>query len=196
MFYHPKSAASLFLASLTLLVTSTPLPVDATDTNVELRQLTNKNFNTSIAHDTWYVSKMACRMSAVWWWWWQRAAGSGTYTGIYPISHIPYPITPPTTMAVLFFVAGGWLTHKPSSVPLSQPKTHNPQPNPLNLLIVPTSHLPSPASFLPNRFVEYFSPWCGHCQHFKPTWEKLVKSRDDPPRLSLAQVDCVADAGE
>jgi len=94
--FHLKSAASLFLASLTLLATSTPLPVGAADTNVELRQLTHKNFNASVAHGTW--------------------------------------------------------------------------------------------------FVEYFSPWCGHCTAFKPTWEKLVKSRDDPPRLSLAQVDCVAEA--
>ena len=54
--FYPKSAASLFLASLTLLATSTPLPVGAADTNVELRQLTHKNFNTSVAHDTWYVS--------------------------------------------------------------------------------------------------------------------------------------------
>lgn len=58
MFFHLNSAASLFLASLTLLVTvtSTPLPVDAADTEVALRLLTHKNFNTSIAHDTWYVS--------------------------------------------------------------------------------------------------------------------------------------------
>ncbi|KIM20922.1 hypothetical protein M408DRAFT_118006 [Serendipita vermifera MAFF 305830] len=42
-------------------------------------------------------------------------------------------------------------------------------------------------------FVEFFSPWCGHCKAFKPTWEELVISREDHPRLSLAQVDCVAD---
>ena len=54
--FHPKAAASLFLASLTLLATSTPLPVGAADTSVELRQLTHKNFNTSVAQDTWYVS--------------------------------------------------------------------------------------------------------------------------------------------
>jgi hypothetical protein len=53
--FHPKSAASLFLASLTLLVASTPLPAGAADTDVELRQLTHKNFNASIADDTWYV---------------------------------------------------------------------------------------------------------------------------------------------
>lgn len=56
LYFHPKSAASLFLASLTLLATSTPLPVGAADTGVDLRQLTHKNFNSSVAHDTWYVS--------------------------------------------------------------------------------------------------------------------------------------------
>jgi thiol-disulfide isomerase/thioredoxin len=45
------------------------------------------------------------------------------------------------------------------------------------------------------RFIEFFSPWCGHCKAFKPTWEQLVASRDDPPRLSLAQVDCTVDGG-
>lgn len=54
--FHPKSTASLFLVSLTLLATSTPLPVDAAEPNVELRQLTHKNFNASVAHDTWYVA--------------------------------------------------------------------------------------------------------------------------------------------
>jgi len=88
MFCHPKSAASLFLASLTLLVTSTPLPVDATDTDVGLRQLTYKNFNTSIARDTWYVRTAesqwcGLRVAVV--------AGSGqlgpTYAVIYHIYH-------------------------------------------------------------------------------------------------------------
>jgi thiol-disulfide isomerase/thioredoxin len=47
------------------------------------------------------------------------------------------------------------------------------------------------------RFIEFFSPYCSHCKHFKPTWEKLVaeveKSAD--PGIHLAQVDCVADGG-
>ena len=60
MYFHPKPVPSLFLASLTLLVTvtSTPLPVDAADAEVSLRQLTPKNYNTSIAHDTWYVDQV------------------------------------------------------------------------------------------------------------------------------------------
>ncbi|PVF99148.1 thioredoxin-domain-containing protein [Serendipita vermifera] len=85
---------SLFLSSLLLLVTSSPLPVDSKETPPELRQLTANTFDQSIKKDTW--------------------------------------------------------------------------------------------------FVEFFSPWCGHCKAFKPTWEKLVASRDDAPRLNLAQVDCVA----
>ncbi|CCA75808.1 related to protein disulfide isomerase-Laccaria bicolor [Serendipita indica DSM 11827] len=41
-------------------------------------------------------------------------------------------------------------------------------------------------------FVEFFSPYCPHCTAFKPDWTKIVAARDDPPRLNLAQVDCVA----
>ena len=93
MFFHPKPVPSLFLASLTLLVTvtSTPLPVDAADAEVSLRQLTAKNFNTSIAHDTWYVSNALVGGAVVY----QRETQiSASYCLC--ISHIP-SITPPTT---------------------------------------------------------------------------------------------------
>ncbi|KAF7331691.1 Protein disulfide isomerase [Mycena kentingensis (nom. inval.)] len=36
-------------------------------------------------------------------------------------------------------------------------------------------------------FVEHFSPYCGHCRAFAPTWEKLQGNTGD---VQLAQVDC------
>ncbi|TFY63356.1 hypothetical protein EVG20_g6352 [Dentipellis fragilis] len=38
-------------------------------------------------------------------------------------------------------------------------------------------------------FIEHFSPYCGHCRDFAPTWNKLV---DDyaPTQVHLAQVNC------
>nr|GAT46096.1 protein disulfide isomerase [Mycena chlorophos] len=40
--------------------------------------------------------------------------------------------------------------------------------------------------------VEFFSPWCGHCRGFAPTWEKLVEmnSHKGVDGVQLAQVDC------
>ncbi|KAJ7078087.1 thioredoxin-domain-containing protein [Mycena epipterygia] len=39
-------------------------------------------------------------------------------------------------------------------------------------------------------FIEHFSPYCGHCRAFAPTWEKLVKQSEDSAGVQLAQVDC------
>eukprot|EP00301_Raphidiophrys_heterophryoidea_P026905 c9383_g1_i1.p1 GENE.c9383_g1_i1~~c9383_g1_i1.p1 ORF type:complete len:570 (-),score=115.31 c9383_g1_i1:314-1999(-) len=42
-------------------------------------------------------------------------------------------------------------------------------------------------------FVEFFSPWCGHCQHFKPTWDKFaVEVATHAQGLIVADVDCSA----
>ncbi|KAF9045695.1 thioredoxin-domain-containing protein [Hymenopellis radicata] len=39
--------------------------------------------------------------------------------------------------------------------------------------------------------VEHFSPYCGHCKAFAPTWEELVKiSETEVPGIKLAQVNC------
>ncbi|KAJ6562552.1 thioredoxin-like protein [Mycena capillaripes] len=42
-------------------------------------------------------------------------------------------------------------------------------------------------------FVEYFSPYCGHCRHFAPTWAKLVVHSKIPAGVQFAQVDCSVD---
>ncbi|OCH93224.1 thioredoxin-domain-containing protein [Obba rivulosa] len=41
-------------------------------------------------------------------------------------------------------------------------------------------------------FVEHFSPYCGHCRKFAPTWEKLVEETEQlaDPGIHLAQVNC------
>ncbi|KAF9268413.1 hypothetical protein L218DRAFT_954776 [Marasmius fiardii PR-910] len=43
-------------------------------------------------------------------------------------------------------------------------------------------------------FIEHFSPYCGHCRKFAPTWEELVKENEaqSNPGIRLAQVDCAA----
>ncbi|CAG8455894.1 18158_t:CDS:10 [Acaulospora morrowiae] len=40
-------------------------------------------------------------------------------------------------------------------------------------------------------FIKFFAPWCGHCQHLAPTWEKLGKSLKD--KLNVGEVDCTID---
>ncbi|KAH7930318.1 thioredoxin-like protein [Leucogyrophana mollusca] len=41
-------------------------------------------------------------------------------------------------------------------------------------------------------FIEHFSPYCGHCRKFEPTWMKLVEEFEKPggPKIHLAQVNC------
>ncbi|KZT63979.1 thioredoxin-like protein [Daedalea quercina L-15889] len=41
-------------------------------------------------------------------------------------------------------------------------------------------------------FIEHFSPYCGHCRNFLPTWEQLVKENANmsDPGIHLAQVNC------
>ncbi|KAL1747767.1 thioredoxin-like protein [Schizophyllum fasciatum] len=42
-------------------------------------------------------------------------------------------------------------------------------------------------------FIEHYSPYCGHCRHFLPTWEQLVKDVANgaaQPPVHLAQVNC------
>jgi thiol-disulfide isomerase/thioredoxin len=44
-------------------------------------------------------------------------------------------------------------------------------------------------------FVEHFSPYCGHCRAFAPTWEKLVEYSENSAGVQLAQVDCSVNGG-
>ncbi|KAI0666173.1 thioredoxin-domain-containing protein [Trametes maxima] len=41
-------------------------------------------------------------------------------------------------------------------------------------------------------FVEHFSPYCGHCRNFAPTWKQLVEQTESKPDpgIHLAQVNC------
>ncbi|KAL1939613.1 hypothetical protein VTO73DRAFT_9646 [Trametes versicolor] len=44
-------------------------------------------------------------------------------------------------------------------------------------------------------FVEHFSPYCGHCRNFAPTWKQLVEQTEKKadPGIHLAQVNCAID---
>ncbi|KAI0368478.1 thioredoxin-domain-containing protein [Pilatotrama ljubarskyi] len=41
-------------------------------------------------------------------------------------------------------------------------------------------------------FIEHFSPYCGHCRRFAPTWKQLVEETEKKadPGIHLAQVNC------
>lgn len=44
-------------------------------------------------------------------------------------------------------------------------------------------------------FIEHFSPYCGHCRNFAPTWKQLVEETEsqEDPGIHLAQVNCAVD---
>lgn len=51
-----------------------------------------------------------------------------------------------------------------------------------------------PNSSVPACLVEFYSPYCGHCRKFAPTWQSLTQTdfEDTHDRFSFAQLDCVA----
>jgi len=38
-------------------------------------------------------------------------------------------------------------------------------------------------------FVEFYAPWCGHCKHLAPDWEKLGVAFQNEPNVVIAKVD-------
>ena len=45
-------------------------------------------------------------------------------------------------------------------------------------------------------FVEHYSPYCGHCEAFKPTWDQLVvESEKELPSVRLGAINCAAHGG-
>ena len=45
-------------------------------------------------------------------------------------------------------------------------------------------------------FVEHYSPYCGHCKAFKPTWDQLVvESEKEIPSVRLSTINCATHGG-
>ncbi|XP_055390111.1 thioredoxin domain-containing protein 5 [Condylostylus longicornis] len=40
------------------------------------------------------------------------------------------------------------------------------------------------------RFIEFYAPWCGHCQKLAPTWEELAESMKHLSKLRISRIDC------
>jgi thiol-disulfide isomerase/thioredoxin len=43
-------------------------------------------------------------------------------------------------------------------------------------------------------FVEFFAPWCPHCQRLAPTWKDLAKVLRET--VNIGKVDCTKNGGE
>jgi hypothetical protein len=44
-----------------------------------------------------------------------------------------------------------------------------------------------------DKFILYYSPNCGHCHNFMPTWKKFSHSMKDDKTLQVFEVNCLAD---
>jgi thioredoxin domain-containing protein 5 len=55
----------------------------------------------------------------------------------------------------------------------------------------------SRSPYIFTRFVEFFSPYCGHCRHFAPTWKKLVAEVYNIPnsQLNMGRMNCAVHGG-
>ena len=79
----------------------------------------------------------------------------------------------------------------------------------VSLLMLAVSALPvessrselTPETFGPSInyglwFVEHYSPYCGHCKAFKPTWKQLVvDSEKEMPTIKLSTINCIMHGG-
>lgn len=37
-------------------------------------------------------------------------------------------------------------------------------------------------------FVKFYAPWCGHCKHLAPVWDKMAKHLQN--KVNVAEVNC------
>ena len=42
-------------------------------------------------------------------------------------------------------------------------------------------------------FIEFYAPWCPHCQHLAPVWDEFHRRNSET--LNVARVDCTSDDG-
>jgi len=44
-------------------------------------------------------------------------------------------------------------------------------------------------------FIDFYAPWCGHCQRLAPVWDKLHEKHQPQGQVNIGKVDCTSDSG-
>jgi len=95
-------------------------------------------------------------------------------------------------LMVIFFISTQYLQAVTATKPKRQRRTEGLFPNSKYVKDFSAEEFEdSVMKTLDAWIVDFYAPWCGHCQHFAPKWTETAKNLADKPRIHVGAVNCV-----